>query len=186
LLHCFARSSVALQWGATMAQLTNLRGMYESYNFSRKIFGFDTYEEFATVDTKGGGFSKVGDYKTAEHYEGVLEQMLALHESFCPIPHIRKFELVKGDASVTIGTWLEKNPHAIVSLAIFDMDGYKTRDVLEKIKPRLSKGSVLVFDELNCPYFPGETRALDEVIGLNKLSPRRYPQQPYCAWAVYE
>jgi hypothetical protein len=42
-----------------------------------------------------------------------------------------------------------------------------------------------VFDELNCPHFPGETLAVLEVLGLNNLALRRHPHQPYCAWAVY-
>jgi hypothetical protein len=175
-----------VQWGATLAQLINLRGVYEPFNHSRKIFGFDTFEGFPVVDDKDGGFSSVGDYSTLKDYEKTLETILSLHESYSPIPHIKKFELVKGDASITIDSWLSDNPHAIVAMVIFDMDVYKpTRDVLEKILPRLTKGSLLVFDELNCPHFPGETRALDEVIGLNNLSLRHFPHQPFCAWAVF-
>jgi hypothetical protein len=50
-------------------------------------------------------------------------------------------------------------------MAIFDMDIYKpTKDVLEKIIPRLVKGSLLVFDELNFKAFPGETIAVNEVL----------------------
>ena len=94
---------------------------------------------------------------------------------------------MKGDASLTINEWIQKNPHTIISMAIFDMDVYQpTKDVLEKIIPRLTKGSVLVFDELNCPKFPGETLALMEVLGVNNLKLRRDPNQPYCAWAVFE
>lgn len=175
-----------VQWGATLAQLINLRGIYEPYNYSRKIFGFDTFEGFSVVDEKDGGFSNVGDYATSRNYEETLEKLLSLHESFSPIPHLKKFELIKGDASITIDSWLENNPHAIVSMVIFDMDVYKpTKDVLEKIIPRLTKGSLLVFDELNCEHFPGETRAVDEVLGLNNLSLKHFPHQPYCAWAVF-
>jgi hypothetical protein len=175
-----------VQWGATLAQLINFRGMYEPYNHSRKIFGFDTFEGFATIDHKDGGFSKVGDYATKIGFEKTLESILTIHESFSPISQIKKFELIKGDASLTIVTWLEQNPHAIVSMAIFDMDVYKpTKDVLEKIIPRLTKGSVLVFDELNCQHFPGETTAVNEVLGLNNISLRRFPHQPHCAWAVF-
>jgi len=175
-----------VQWGATLAQLINLRGIYEPFNHSRTIFGFDTFEGFPVIDEKDGTFSKVGDYLTSKGYEETLEEILSLHESFSPISHIRKFELIKGDASLTVDSWLQKNPSAIVAMAIFDMDIYKpTKDVLQKLVPRLTRGSVLVFDELNCPHFPGETVALDEVIGLNKLSLRRFPHQPYCAWAVF-
>lgn len=175
-----------VQWGATLAQLINLRGIYEPYNFSRKIIGFDTFSGFAPVDPKDGDFIEAGDYATHIDYEIILEQILTLHESFSPIDHIKKYQLVKGDASVTIDPWLNDNPHAIISMAIFDMDVYRpTKDVLEKILPRLCKGALLVFDELNCPHFPGETRALNEVLGLNNLKLQRFPHQPYCSWAVF-
>lgn len=175
-----------VQWGATLAQLINLRAMYEPFNYTRKIFGFDTFEGFTVVDSKDGGFSNVGDYATQTGYEKKLNSILSIHESFSPIPHIKKFELIKGDVSQTIDTWLESNPHAIVSMAIFDMDVYKpTHDALTKIIPRLTKGSVLVFDELNCQHFPGETAAVNEVLGLNNIALRRYPHQSYCAWAIY-
>jgi len=100
---------------------------------------------------------------------------------------VKKFDLIKGDASITFKKWLQDNPAGIIAMAIFDMDIYQpTRDVLKLIVPRLTRGSLLVFDELNCRHWPGETLALMETIGLNKLALRRHPHQPYCAWAVFE
>ncbi len=175
-----------VQWGATLNTLMNLRGMLEPYNHSRKVYGFDTFEGFSSVDTKEGGHSKVGDFGTMNEYQKVLHDILSHQEFFSPIAHIKKFELVKGDASTTFPKWLEANPHAIVSMAIFDMDVYKpTKDVLQLVIPRLTKGSLLVFDELNCAHFPGETAAVSEVLGLNNMSLRRSPHQTYCAWAVF-
>ncbi|MGD0947485.1 MAG: TylF/MycF/NovP-related O-methyltransferase [Candidatus Binatia bacterium] len=175
-----------VQWGASLSTLISLRGMLEPFNNSRVIYGFDTFEGFVQLDEKDGGFSAKGDYSTAERYYELLEEIIQLQESFAPMPQIKKFELVKGDASDTLPQWLEKNPHAIVAMAILDMDVYKpTRDVLEGILPRLTKGSILVFDELNCRFFPGETIAVAEVIGLNNLRLQRSPRQPYCAWAVF-
>jgi Macrocin-O-methyltransferase (TylF) len=175
-----------VQWGASLAQLINLRGIYEPYNISRLIYGFDTFSGFVSVDKKDGGFSEAGDYATSKGYEETLESLLNIHEAFCPVSHKKKFELIKGDASVTVQKWLADNPSAIISMAIFDMDVYKpTRDVLEAIIPRLTKGSLLVFDELNCPTFPGETRAVDEILKLNNLRLEHFPHQPYCAWAVF-
>jgi hypothetical protein len=84
---------------------------------------------------------------------------------------------------VTSKKWLEENPHSLISMAIFDMDVYKpTKDVLEAIKPRLSKGSILVFDELNCPHFPGETQALLEVFDMNNIQVMRSPFLPYTSY----
>jgi hypothetical protein len=175
-----------VHWGATMTTLLNLRGIHEPFNHSRRIVGFDTFAGFPAVDEADGGFSKAGDYATSEGYEAELESILALHESFSPISQLRKFELVKGDVAETLPRWLEQNPHAIVSMAVFDMDIYKpTRAALELVIPRLVKGSLLVFDELNCPHFPGETQAVSEVLGLNRLRLHRFPHQPYCAWAEF-
>lgn len=176
-----------VQWGAALAQLINLRGIYEPYNISRVIYGFDTFSGFTAIDDKDGGRSRLGDYATTASYEEELEKILTIHEAFCPVAHLKKFHLIKGDASATARTWMKENPHAIISMAIFDMDVYKpTRDVLEAIIPRLTRGSLLVFDELNCAQFPGETSAVDEVLGLNKIRLQRHPHQPYCAWAVFE
>ena len=173
-----------VQYGATTASLINLRGIYEPYNHSRHVYGFDTFEGFSTVDAKDGNFSDEGDYAVPEKYEEQLERLLSLHEANAPLSHIKRFHLIKGDASATVPAWIDANPHVIISLAILDMDVYQpTRDVLEAIKPRLVKGSIVVFDEMNCPHFPGETMAAMEVFGLGNLALRRHPHQPYCSWA---
>ena len=156
-------------------------------NAVQLIFGFDTFEGFPGVDAKDGGFSESGDYSTSKGYETQLDELLTLHESFSPVSHIKKFELIKGDVNNTLPVWIKDNPHAIISMAVFDMDIYApTKFALETILPRLTKGSLLVFDELNCRHFPGETTAVMEVLGLNKLRLQRYAHQPYCAYAVYE
>jgi hypothetical protein len=176
-----------VHWGATIATLINLRGIYEPYNHSRTIYGFDTFSGFPGLSDEDRGFSKEGDYSTSDGYELELEEVLSIHESFSPIPQIRKFELIKGDVRETLPTFLDENPHAVVSMAIFDMDIYApTKFALEAIMPRMTKGALLVFDELNCRHFPGETQAVDEVIGLNNLRLSRVPNQPYCAFAEFE
>jgi len=175
-----------VHWGATLALLVNLRGILEPYNVSRSIIGFDTFDGFSHVDKNDGNLVSVGDYKSLPGYEIQLENILHNHEQSSPVSHIKKFELVKGDASFTIKGWLKNNTSSIISMAIFDMDVYKpTKDVLENIIPRLTKGSLLVFDELNCPHFPGETLAVQEILGLNNMSLRRVPDQSYCAYAIF-
>lgn len=175
-----------VHWGGTIATLCNLRGIYEPYNYSRTIFGFDTFSGFPDVDARDGGLVQKGDYSTTRNYEEELSEILALQESFSPISHVRKFQLVKGDVALSLPRWLEENPHAVVAMAAFDMDIYKpTKTALELILPRLTKGSLLVFDELNCRFFPGETQAVAEVLGLNNLRLQRFPHQPFCAFAEF-
>jgi hypothetical protein len=175
-----------VHWGATLVELINLRSIFEPFNHSRTVFGFDTFEGFPALNAKDGKLLKKGDFSTSENYQETLSKILSLHEATAPYPHIKKFSLVKGDAGITFNKWLDKNPHAIISMAIFDMDLYKpTNEILKKIVPRLTKGSILVFDELNCEIFPGETVALRETIGLEKLRLRRVPYQPFCSWAIW-
>lgn len=175
-----------VQWGATLTQLINLRSIHEPFNHSRTICGFDTFEGFVEVHKKKDGNYQKGDLFTQENHEAQLHKILSLIESFSPLAQIEKFQLIKGDASHTIDQWLEENPHAIISMAIFDMDLYEpTKAVLEKIIPRLTKGSVLAFDELSCRMFPGETLALNEVIGLKNIRLYRSPLHTFGAWAIY-
>jgi hypothetical protein len=176
-----------VQWGATLATLISLRGMFEPFNYARRIIGFDTFEGFASVSEEDKNFSKPGQYTVKELYEEKLEQILAMHEELSPISHVRKFELIKGDACETVPAYIAANPHLVVACAIFDFDIYKpTKVALEAVIPRLTKGSVLVFDELNCKHFPGETQALLETVGLNRLRLLNDPHQPYTSYAIFE
>ena len=176
-----------VQWGATLATLTSLRGMYEPYNHARKIIGFDTFEGFTSITNEDGDYSSDGQYTVNEGYEVQLNEILTLHEQLSPISHVKKFDLVKGDACITVPDYFENNPHLIVACAIFDFDIYKpTKIAIEQVLPRLTKGSVLVFDELNCKHFPGETQALLETVGLNNLRLINNPHQPYTSYAIFE
>lgn len=175
-----------VQWGASTATLLNLQNILEPNNYSRKIIGFDTFKGFLDVNEKDGSSVDVGDYSTFNDYQKILDEILSIHAADSPYKHIEKYSLVKGDASETVDLWLKENPHAIVSMAIFDMDLYEpTKNVLEKILPRLVKGSILVFDELNYPGFPGETMAVNEILGLNNLRLTKSAYQPYCSYAVF-
>ena len=92
-----------------------------------------------------------------------------------------------GDATKTLPDYLDKNPETIVALAFFDFDVYEpTKICLEAIKPRLVKGSVLGFDELNDPDSPGETVALMEVFGLNNVRLERFPYTSRTSYFVVE
>jgi len=174
-----------VQWGATLNILLHLRGIYEPYNYSRKIVGFDTFEGFVEVAPEDGQSSNIGDYRTMPNYEDTLSEILLLQESQSPINHIKKHELIKGDVCCTLEAWKEANPALIVSLVFFDMDLYKpTKFALEAIIDRCVVGSILVFDEFNCEKFPGETKAVLEVLGNQKM--KRVPNMPYCAYWVVD
>ncbi len=176
-----------VHWGAGMSTLVNLRSLLEPYNHARHIYGFDTFDGFAGVTEKDGKKSKKGDYATHDEFEFRLAEILRYHESIAPFPHQEKFSLIKGDVIKTVPKWLKHNPHALISMAIFDMDIYKpTKEILPLVIERMPKGALLVFDELNCSFFPGETEAIREVLGVKNLRLQKHPLQPYCAFCEIE
>lgn len=167
-----------VRWGQTLCLLATLRSIFEPFNRHRKVIGFDTFEGFIGMGKEDGARCKCqdGSFSVSKSYENYLGEMMTLHEKLNPVPHLRKFELVKGDATRTVPDYFKRHPETIVSLAIFDFDIYKpTKAALKAVKPHLAKNSILVFDELCDEVFPGETIALQEVFGLNKVKPKRFP-----------
>ncbi|WP_043891356.1 crotonobetainyl-CoA--carnitine CoA-transferase [Paenibacillus sp. Aloe-11] len=176
-----------VRWGQNLSLYENLRGIYEPYNYNRKIIGFDTFEGFPEVDIKDGQHVSKGDYSVTPNYFEYLDSVMQFHEQESPISHIKKYELIKGDATDSITTYLSDHPETIVSLAYFDFDLYKpTKKCLEAISSHLTKGSVLAFDELNYSALPGETIALKEVLGLSRYAIRRDPMNPLCSYIIIE
>jgi len=173
------------RWGQNLALFQNFRGIYEPFNHNRKIVGFDSFSGFPSVHKKDGTseVAKKGAYSVTKNYEEYLDKILSYHESESPISHLKKYEIIKGNAVHEIEKYLSKNPQTIVALAFFDFDIYEpTKKCLEAISGHLTKGSVIGFDELNSPDFPGETLALKEVFGLDKYSIKRSnftPMQSY-------
>jgi Macrocin-O-methyltransferase (TylF) len=176
-----------VRWGHNLALFSSFRGIYEPYNYSRKIVGFDTFGGFPSVAGEDGAAVATGDYSVITGYETHLTEVLDIHQSLSPLPHIPKYELVKGDAMKTVPAYLERNPHTIVALACFDFDLYApTKACLEVILPRVPKGGIIAFDELNHPQFPGETTAVLETIGLQKYRLHRSPLNPFCCYVKVE
>jgi hypothetical protein len=177
------------RWGQNLALFSVFRGMYEPFNFTRTLIGFDTFAGFPAVAVEDGTNDAVvaGAYSVTEGWEHTLEAILAYHESESPIPHLRKFELVKGDVSETLPAYLERHPETVVALAYFDMDIYQpTRDALVALRPYLTRGSVIGFDEACFPPMPGETVAIRETLGLDRVRLERSLHSPMTSFLIWE
>jgi hypothetical protein len=174
-----------VRWGQNLALFTTFRNIYEPYNMSRKIIGFDTFEGFPSVHPQDGSSQAVhvGSLSVTPGYDSYLGEVLSAHEHLGPRGHIKKHELVKGNVIDTLPAYLAKHPETIIALAYFDLDLYEpTKKCLELIKPYLAKNSVIGFDELLLGEFPGETQALREAWGLSNFEIIRDPmshQQSY-------
>jgi hypothetical protein len=176
-------------WGANLALFESFRSVYEPYNWTRKVVGFDTFQGYPAVGEKDGTspHAAVGGYTVSEGYQEYLSQLLAAHEADNVMSHIQKYELVAGDVNETVDRWFEANPQTIVALAYFDVALYEpTKKCLEAIRPHLARGSVLAMDELGSADFPGETIALKEVLGIDKYTLKRSRFLPDRSYVVID
>jgi len=165
-----------LRWGQNLSTLVALRGMFEPFNVKRKIIGFDTFEGFLKENKIDDNKWKKGSHMLPKNYQNYIKKLLYHLERENPASHIKKYEIIKGDASITLKKYLEKATETIVSFAFFDMDIYDpTKKCLQLLKPHLAKGSIVAFDELNCDMARGVTPALKEIFEINKITIKRFP-----------
>lgn len=176
--------------GGGLMTWANLSAIYEPLNHTRKIIGFDTFEGLSELKDQDKTHAQAdGEHKSkgAYRFEGIdeLKETIRLFDLNRPIGHIPKIELVKGDAVQTIPAYLQQNKHLVVSLLYLDFDLYEpTRIAIETFLPRMPKGSVIAFDELNQKQWPGETLAVLETIGIKNIRIERLPFVPQISFAI--
>ncbi|MEK7208939.1 MAG: crotonobetainyl-CoA--carnitine CoA-transferase [Patescibacteria group bacterium] len=176
------------RWGQNLALFESFRGMYEPYNYTRQMIGFDTFTGHSSIDAKDGSIvAEEGSLGCAvgTGYESYLEKVLQYHEEESPISHLKKFKLIKGDAIKTVPDYFKKHPETIVALAYFDFGLYRpTKVCLKTILPHLTKGSIIAFDELGKREYPGETLAVKEILNLKQYQLRRSAINSYQSYIV--
>jgi hypothetical protein len=166
-----------------------LSAIMEPVNLTRRIYGFDTFDGFPELSKKdisvASDHVKIGDLSANAYDE--LNELIRIHDSTRFLGHVQKVELIKGDAVKTIPNFIKNHPHLVVSLLYLDFDIYKPTIVaLEHFVPRMPKGAVIAFDELDNPLWPGETQAMLEYFDKNHLRIERLPFDPYVGYTVVD
>lgn len=176
--------------GGGLLTWAHFSAIHEPYNHTRRVIGFDTFRGFPGVHEKDleRGTSEhlqAGALRTVAGIQEEIEGLAALHDQNRPLGHIPKVELVAGDACETIPRYVAEHPHLLISLLYLDFDLYApTKVALEHLYPRVVQGGLVVFDELHCPEFPGETTAFLEQFDLRQTAVRRLPYDPYLSYFV--
>ena len=165
-----------------------LSAMLEPENLTRRIHGFDTFEGFPSVghaDQSAFTDAQPGDLCANSYDE--LTQLIHEYDRDRFLGHIAKVELIRGDISRTVPDFAASHPHLLVSLLYLDADIYEpTKVALETFLPRMPKGAVLAFDELDNPIWPGETLAALDAVGLRNLRLRRLEWDLSIPFAIVE
>jgi hypothetical protein len=177
--------------GGTLMSLAKVSTILEPYNYHRKIIGFDTFSGFLNIHkydkevVKKYPHIKKGLFKENYNVYNELEICIQEHNENRFLNNQKQIELVRGDANKTIPRYLKKNQHTLVSLLFLDFDIYKpTATALKYFLPRMSKGSIICFDEVNNPMWPGETRAVLEKFNINNYSIKSFEWDPNLSYTV--
>lgn len=161
----------------------------EPVNLMRRVYGFDTFEGFPGISQqdRSAASEHVKEGDLAADVFDELNQLVEIYDSTRFIGHVNKVQLVRGDATDTIPQFVADNPHLLVSLLYLDFDLYEpTKVALEHLLPRMPKGAVLAFDELDNPLWPGETLAMLEAHAKRPLRIQRMEFDPYIGYAILD
>ena len=165
-----------------------LSAMLEPENLTRRIYGFDTFAGFPGFTTKDA--NTVAAPEKGALFADSHDELTALIDQYDRdrfLGHIDKVHLVKGDVVETVPQFVAAHPHLMVSLLFLDLDLYEpTKIAIESFVPRMPRGAVIAFDELDNPMWPGETLALLESLGIGRLKIRRHEWDPYIGYAVID
>ena len=166
----------------------NMSAVLEPANLIRRIYGFDTFEGFPSVaDKDKTHLAEVGEGGLYADSHEELTELVSIYDANRFLGHVNKVKLIKGDAVETIPAFLRELPHLVVSLLFLDFDLYDpTKAAIEHFFPRIPKGGIIAFDELDNPLWPGETQALLDTVGINRLRIERMEFDPYIAYAVVD
>lgn len=175
--------------GGSLFQWAHFSEILEPTNFLRRVYGFDTFNGFTDIDSEdlksnsNESQVKKGGFKSHDEQYTDIKKAIGLFDQNRFLGHMKKIDIIKGDVIETLPDFLDKNKELLISLVHMDLDLYKpTKFVLEQILKRMAKGSIIIFDELNHPDYPGETIALLETLNINNCTIKRVPM---CAGLSY-
>ena len=177
--------------GGGLFSWLHFSSILEPYNSSRYIVGFDTFDGFQS-DNENDDKGKYRDKKLFKDFISnqsfdEIKDSIEIQNQNRPLNQLSKLSVVKGDATETIPKFLDENPHFLVSLLHIDFDIHApTKVAIEKFLPRMPKGSIIAFDDLNAHEGPGETVAFLESMDIKKYRLCRNSFDSYLCYLIIE
>ena len=166
--------------GANLFCWLHLTSILEPTNYTRRIYGFNTFSGIPSVSAEdlAGGFVSEEitprGFAVVEDMEGHIVRAAQMHDKTRFLGHIPKIAVVPGDIEITVPRFLREHPELIISLLHIDTDLYApTKTALTLLLPRVPRGGMIICDELNDARFPGESSALHELLAFSSIKLER-------------
>jgi hypothetical protein len=174
--------------GGGLMTYAQLSAALEPINYNRRIIGFDTFSGNASYSNRDKPTQSSADLSQPAYAVDVqeeLNQIISVYDINRFLGHIPKIELVRGDICETIPTYLEENPHLLVSLVELSVNLYEpTKVAMKTLLPRMPCGAVMVINTLNEGVFPGVTLALLEELDVRHSAVQSVPYCPNLSYCV--
>lgn len=147
--------------GNSLIRFLTFRSIIEN-DYSRKIYGFDTFKDFPEQKRKNDKKLKrdftldAGKPKSKQSLSKILQDK-----------KFDNFELVEGNVLKTLNKFITKNPNLKISLLHLDMDVFNaTNFVLNKLKDKVVKNGIILVDDYGT--VEGATKVVDNFLKKNK------------------
>jgi hypothetical protein len=168
--------------GNNLLMFSHLSSVMEPYAINRRIVGFDTFEGFRSMDGKGDP-DDITEADFSDTSDTRIREAIELFDMNRAAGHMRRTEIVKGDATGTIKPYVDGHPELTVALLYLDFDLYEpTRAALTHLLPLVCKGGIVAFDEFNYDKFAGETAACKDILDIRQIEMKRFSFDPFVAY----
>ena len=143
--------------GASYLRVAMFREIFGN-PFSKKIIGFDTFSKFPETTFQDDNKARNKFISSAGSDSISKEQLLKILDNKGLNKHV---DLIEGDITETVPSYVKANPELKISLLNLDTDIYEPAvTILEHLYPKITKGGILMLDDYGT--HPGETKAVDE------------------------
>lgn len=163
--------------GASFVRFATFRELFEN-PYSKKIIGFDTFEEFPET-----GFEDDKAFRS-RCVDAAGEECISTNQLIDVLKHKKtedNIELVEGDITKTIPEYISSHPELKISMLNLDVDIYEPSvTVMRYLYPKIVKGGVLILDDYGT--FPGETKAVDDYFQDKNVKIHKFP---FCITPCY-
>lgn len=168
--------------GNNLLLFSHLSSIMEPYAINRRIVGFDTFEGFRSLAGKADP-DDISETDFSNTSDTLIHEAIELFDLNRAAGHMRRTEIVKGNATETIQIYANSHPELTIAMLYIDFDLYEpTLAALTHLLPLVCKGGIVAFDEFNYDKFAGETAACKDVLDIQKIEFKRFPFDPFVAY----
>lgn len=167
--------------GASLVRFATYRQLLAGGG-SRKIIGFDTFDQFPETDL-------VDDQRHRENFIDQAGSESIGREQLLDVLARKgiseKVELIQGNILETLPRYVADNPQLKISLLNLDTDIYEpAKCILENLHDRVVPGGVVILDNYGVHY--GETKAVDEFFAGREVVIRKLPYAATPSYLIKE